>query len=73
MCLGKIFTQNLLKISEAYSEHSQISKMKNFVEIDNIFQLLIIFPKRSILDVWHVLNTRLTCSEYASAYNFIKK
>ena len=36
----------------AYSEPCQITKMKRFVKIINGVQLLEIFVKSSILDVW---------------------
>ena len=39
--------------SEVYSEHSQTSKMKRFVEIANDFQSL-----TSILDVWQVIKAQ---------------
>ena len=44
---------------EAYSEHSQTSKMEHFPKIVNSWKPLIIMAKSSILDVWQG-------SEYAS-------
>ena len=46
--------------SEAYSEPCQTSKMVNFAKIYKVFQLLTIFAKCSVLDVWQH-------SEYVSA------
>ena len=46
--------------SEAYSEHCQTFKIERFEKIVEDFELLTIFAKRSILDVWQG-------SEYASA------
>ena len=39
--------------SEAYLNSCQTFKIKHFVNINNNFQLLTIFAKCSILDVWH--------------------
>ena len=39
-------------LSEAYSEPYEISKMKLSTKMVKGFQPLIIFTKRSILDVW---------------------
>ena len=39
--------------SKAYSEPCQISKMEFSAKIVNGFQLLTIFAKNSMLDVWH--------------------
>ena len=38
--------------SEAYSEHCQTFKMERFEKIVEGFELLTVFAKRSILDVW---------------------
>ena len=43
---------SLKSASEAYSEKYQTSKMERFVKTVNGVKLLIIFAKRSILDVW---------------------
>ena len=37
---------------QAYSERCQTSKMETFVKIVNGIKLLIVFAKKSILDVW---------------------
>ena len=50
-------------MAEAHSEPSQTSKMKFFAKIATGFQLLTIFAKIFILDVW-------LGSEYASKYPF---
>ena len=43
---------SLKSASEAYPEKYQTSKMERFVQTVNGVKLLIIFAKRSILDVW---------------------
>lgn len=45
------FFHILLKTSAAYSEVNQTSKMKFFVKVLNLFQLLNIIAKNFILDV----------------------
>ena len=52
---------NLLLITETYSEPSQTSKMKLFMEINKGFQALIVFAKSLILDFW-------VGSEYGSEF-----
>ena len=42
----------LLHLSEAYSEHSQIIKIKLFANIVNSWKSLTVFAKNSVLDVW---------------------
>ena len=46
-----MFIPNSKKFAEAYSEPSQISKMKDFAKITNCFESLTIFVKHSILDI----------------------
>ena len=46
---------------QPYSQPCQISKTELFLKIVNVWRLLVIFARSSILDVWH-------CSEYTSAW-----
>ena len=55
---------HLTKLAGTCSEPCQTSKIDHFVNIGNVFQLLTIFARSSILDVWQ-------CSEYASEWYFI--
>ena len=47
-----IFKNSLFSGSETYSGHCQISKMEYFEKVVDGFELLTIFAKRFILDVW---------------------
>ena len=53
------FMTIMFDIKDAYLEPCQTSKTGRFAKPINVFQLLSVHVKRSILDVWHVLNPSL--------------
>lgn len=61
-----------LQVSEVYSESVQTYKMELFAEMINSFQLLTVFAKSSLLDVWMALMSfRCGCSHLSNQYYII--
>ena len=56
---------------QAYSERCQTSKMETYVKIVNGLKLLIVFAKKSILDVWQ--DSEYKPLYYKHRFNFFIK